>query len=74
MSKSEHSIAPHVNSSPAAWALRSAPLAGVGGTPLFIERADGALYDVDGKAYIDYVGSRGPMVLANHPAISQCSD
>lgn len=31
---------------------------GVGGTPLFIERADGAyLYDVDGKAYIDYVGS-----------------
>ncbi len=32
---------------------------GVGGTPLFIERADGAyLYDVDGKAYIDYVGSR----------------
>ncbi len=44
---------------------------GVGGTPLFIERADGAyLYDVDGKAYIDYVGSRGPMVLGhNHPAI-----
>lgn len=33
---------------------------GVGGTPLFIERADGAyLYDVDGKAYIDYVGSWG---------------
>lgn len=31
---------------------------GVGGTPLFIEKADGAyLYDVDGKAYIDYVGS-----------------
>ena len=44
---------------------------GVGGTPLFIERADGAyLYDVDGKAYIDYVGSWGPMVLGhNHPAI-----
>lgn len=43
----------------------------VGGTPLFIERADGAyLYDVDGKAYIDYVGSWGPMVLGhNHPAI-----
>ena len=37
---------------------------GVGGTPLFIEKADGAyLYDVDGKAYIDYVGSWGPMVL-----------
>lgn len=44
---------------------------GVGGTPLFIERADGAyLFDADGKAYIDYVGSWGPMVLGhNHPAI-----
>ncbi|STD28469.1 Glutamate-1-semialdehyde 2,1-aminomutase [Edwardsiella tarda] len=44
---------------------------GVGGTPLFIERADGAyLYDADGKAYIDYVGSWGPMILGhNHPAI-----
>ncbi len=43
----------------------------VGGIPLFIERADGAcLYDVDGKAYVDYVGSWGPMVLGhNHPAI-----
>jgi glutamate-1-semialdehyde 2,1-aminomutase len=43
----------------------------VGGTPLFIEKADGAyLYDVDGKAYVDYVGSWGPMVLGhNHPAI-----
>ena len=31
---------------------------GVGGVPLFIEHADGAyLYDADGKAYIDYVGS-----------------
>jgi len=44
---------------------------GVGGVPLFIERADGAwLYDADGKAYIDYVGTWGPMVLGhNHPAI-----
>ncbi|ARD39226.1 glutamate-1-semialdehyde 2,1-aminomutase [Edwardsiella ictaluri] len=44
---------------------------GVGGTPLFIERADGAhLYDADGKAYIDYVGSWGPMILGhNHPVI-----
>ena len=46
---------------------------GVGGTPLFIERADGAwLYDMDGKAYIDYVGSWGPMVLGhNHPAVRE---
>ena len=44
---------------------------GVGGTPLFIERADGAyLYDVDGKAYIDYVGSWGPMVVGHaHPQV-----
>ena len=43
----------------------------VGGTPLFIERAEGAyLYDVDGKRYIDYVGSWGPMVAGHaHPDV-----
>ncbi|WP_341501973.1 glutamate-1-semialdehyde 2,1-aminomutase [Gallaecimonas sp. GXIMD4217] len=46
---------------------------GVGGTPLFIEHAEGArIYDADGKAYIDYVGSWGPMILGhNHPAIKE---
>ncbi|OBU18181.1 glutamate-1-semialdehyde 2,1-aminomutase [Photobacterium aquimaris] len=45
--------------------------AGVGDTPLFIERADGAyIFDADGNAYIDYVGSWGPMILGhNHAAI-----
>ncbi len=45
--------------------------AGVGGTPLFIERAEGAyLIDVDGKRYIDYVGSWGPMIAGHaHPEI-----
>ncbi|WP_305464207.1 glutamate-1-semialdehyde 2,1-aminomutase [Photobacterium leiognathi] len=45
--------------------------AGVGGTPLFIERADGAyIFDADGNAYIDFVGSWGPMILGhNHIAI-----
>lgn len=45
----------------------------VGGTPVFIERADGAyLYDADGQRYIDYVLSWGPMILGhNHPAIRQ---
>ena len=39
---------------------------GVGGSPLFIERAEGAyLYDADGKAYIDYVGSWGPMICGH---------
>lgn len=46
---------------------------GVGGSPLFIERADGArIYDADGKAYIDYVGSWGPMILGhNNSAIRE---
>ena len=46
---------------------------GVGGTPVFIEKAKGAyLYDVDGKRYVDYVGSWGPMILGHaHPAIIQ---
>lgn len=45
----------------------------VGGTPVFIDRADGAyIYDVDGKQYIDYVGSWGPMLLGhNHPSIRE---
>ena len=44
---------------------------GVGGTPCFIKRAEGAyIYDADDKAYIDYIGSWGPMILGhNHPAI-----
>jgi len=43
----------------------------VGGTPSFIKRAKGAyIYDADDNAYIDYVGSWGPMILGhNHPAI-----
>ncbi len=46
---------------------------GVGGSPIFFDRADGAyLYDVDGNRYIDYVGSWGPMILGhNHPAIRE---
>ena len=43
----------------------------VGGTPIFIERAEGAyLYDVDGNQYLDYIGSWGPMILGHrHPAV-----
>ncbi|MBI5137871.1 MAG: glutamate-1-semialdehyde 2,1-aminomutase [Nitrospirae bacterium] len=43
----------------------------VGGTPPFVARADGArVFDADGNAYIDYVGSWGPMILGhNHPAV-----
>ena len=39
----------------------------VGGTPRFIQKADGPyIYDVDGKRYIDYVQSWGPMVLGHN--------
>ncbi len=43
----------------------------VGGTPRFFSRASGAfLYDGDGKQYIDYVGSWGPMILGHaHPEV-----
>lgn len=38
----------------------------VGGTPLFIRKAEGSrIWDADGKAYIDYVGSWGPMILGH---------
>ncbi len=45
--------------------------AAVGGTPPFIASAEGAyLTDVDGKRYIDYVGSWGPMITGHaHPEI-----
>ncbi len=44
---------------------------GVGGTPLFIERAQGPyLFDSTGRRYIDYVGSWGPMILGHaHPQV-----
>src|SRR6201985_1312099 len=38
----------------------------VGGTPVFMERAKGAyMYDADGKKYIDYINSWGPMILGH---------
>lgn len=44
---------------------------GVGGTPRFIARAEGAyLFDVDGQRYIDYIGSWGPMIAGHaHPEV-----
>ena len=38
----------------------------VGGTPRFIARGEGArVWDVDGRAYIDFVGSWGPLILGH---------
>jgi glutamate-1-semialdehyde 2,1-aminomutase len=44
---------------------------GVGGTPPFISRGEGArVWDVDGNEYVDFLGSWGPLVLGHaHPAI-----
>ncbi len=43
----------------------------VGGEPLFIDKAEGSrIIDIDGNAYIDYVGSWGPMILGHkHPEV-----
>ena len=43
----------------------------VGGTPRFVKRAEGAYFwDANGKRYIDYIGSWGPMILGHgHPAV-----
>ena len=43
----------------------------VGGEPVYVERAEGAyMYDPDGKRYIDYVGSWGPMIHGHaHPEV-----
>jgi glutamate-1-semialdehyde 2,1-aminomutase len=38
----------------------------VGGAPLFIRKAEGArMWDADGKGYIDYIGSWGPMIMGH---------
>ncbi len=46
---------------------------GVGGTPIFIERAKGAyMYDADGHSYIDYINSWGPMIVGHaHPKVTE---
>ena len=45
----------------------------VGGTPIFIDRSEGAyVFDTEGKRYIDYVLSWGPMIMGhNHPAVRE---
>ena len=44
---------------------------GVGGEPIFMERATGQfLFDIDGNRYLDYIGSWGPMILGHaHPQV-----
>ncbi len=44
---------------------------GVGGTPVFLERGEGTrVYDADGREYIDYLGSWGPLIVGHaHPRV-----
>ena len=45
-------------------------LRNVGGEPFFVERASGSrIWDVDGREYIDYVGSWGPAILGHAPKV-----
>ena len=42
---------------------------GVGGRPFFVARAEGArIWDVDGRSYLDFLGSWGPLILGHAPA------
>ena len=45
----------------------------IGIAPIFIDRADGChIYDVDGKEYVDYIDSWGPMILGhNFPEVKE---
>ena len=45
----------------------------VGGAPLFIDHAEGChLFDVEGRKYIDYIGSWGPMIVGHaHPKVCE---
>ncbi len=47
----------------------------VGGTPRFVQRAQGAYFwDVEGTRYVDYIGSWGPMILGHgHPAVLEAA-
>jgi glutamate-1-semialdehyde 2,1-aminomutase len=48
---------------------------GVGGSPLFVARANGPfLYDLDGHEYLDFIGSWGPMILGHcHPRVVEAT-
>ena len=57
--RAQHSIPGGVNSPVRAFKS-------VGGTPVFIDKASGAyLYDADGRRYIDYIASWGPLILGH---------
>ncbi len=62
--RAQQKIPGGVNSPVRAWKA-------VGGAPRFIARGEGAcLFDIDGKKYIDFVSSWGPLILGHaHPEV-----
>ena len=71
MSRSEELLARAKRTIPGGVSSPVRAFKAVGGSPVFVARAEGArVFDEDGRAYIDYVGSWGPMILGHsHPAI-----
>jgi glutamate-1-semialdehyde 2,1-aminomutase len=71
MSRSEELFARAKESIPGGVSSPARAFKGVGGTPLFLSRAEGPrVFDEDGRDYVDYVGSWGPMILGHtHPKI-----
>jgi glutamate-1-semialdehyde 2,1-aminomutase len=66
MSRSERLFAEAIELMPGGVNSPVRAFRGVGGTPVFIQSAKGAIItDVDGHDYIDYVGSWGPMILGH---------
>lgn len=73
MTKSENLYARAVKRIPGGVNSPVRAFGSVGEIPRFIKRADGSrIYDVDGREYIDFIDSWGPMILGhNHPAIRE---
>ncbi|PID44559.1 MAG: glutamate-1-semialdehyde-2,1-aminomutase [Gammaproteobacteria bacterium] len=77
MSRSEDLFASAQNTIPGGVNSPVRAFSGVGGTPVFFKSGQGAyLTDEDGKRYIDYVGSWGPMILghANERVLAAVAD
>jgi glutamate-1-semialdehyde 2,1-aminomutase len=71
MTRSEELFARAKESIPGGVSSPARAFKAVGGTPLFLSRAAGPrVFDEDGRGYVDYVGSWGPMILGHtHPKV-----
>ena len=71
MTRSEELFARAKESIPGGVSSPARAFKAVGGTPVFLSHAAGPrVFDEDGKGYVDYVGSWGPMILGHtHPKV-----